>query len=95
MTILTVVRRLCDGRHRAAVLDLLWHHRQRTMQEMLALANEMAQRIAYDLRDWTRLKKVQVFHRRRCQDGLRPSCQLQAHAADVGMSGARRRRCSR
>jgi hypothetical protein len=26
----------------------------RTMQEMLALANEMAQRIAYDTRDWTR-----------------------------------------
>ena len=25
----------------------------RTMQEMLALANEMAQRIAYDTRDWT------------------------------------------
>ena len=29
----------------------------RTMQEMLSLANEMAQRIAYDTRDWTRLKK--------------------------------------
>jgi hypothetical protein len=28
----------------------------RTMQEMLALANEMAQRIAYDDRDWTQLK---------------------------------------
>ena len=26
------------------------------MQEMLALANEIAQRIAYDTRDWTRLK---------------------------------------
>lgn len=33
----------------------------RTMQEMLSLANEMAQRIAYDTRDWTRLKKVQTF----------------------------------
>ena len=30
----------------------------RTMQEMLSLANEMAQRIAYDTRDWTRLKKT-------------------------------------
>jgi hypothetical protein len=29
----------------------------RTMQEMLALANEMAQRISGDLRDWTMLKK--------------------------------------
>jgi len=28
----------------------------RTMQEMLALANEMAQRIAYDTREWTKLK---------------------------------------
>jgi hypothetical protein len=33
----------------------------RTMQEMLALANEMAQRIAYDTREWQLLKKVQVF----------------------------------
>ena len=28
----------------------------RTMQEMVSLANEMAQRIAYDVRDWTRLR---------------------------------------
>jgi hypothetical protein len=33
----------------------------RTMQEMLSLANEMAQRIAYDARDWTDLKKVATF----------------------------------
>jgi hypothetical protein len=31
------------------------------MQEMLALANEMAQRIAYDTREWTRLRKVQTY----------------------------------
>ena len=30
----------------------------RTMQEMLALANEMAQRIAHDTRDWTELKRI-------------------------------------
>ena len=30
----------------------------RTMQEMLALANEMAQRIAYDNRDWTKLRAM-------------------------------------
>jgi hypothetical protein len=34
----------------------------RTMLEMLALANEMAQRIAYDYRDWTRLRKMQTFN---------------------------------
>jgi len=30
----------------------------RTMQEMVALANEMSQRIAYDTRDWQRLRSV-------------------------------------
>jgi hypothetical protein len=30
----------------------------RTMQEMLSLANETAQKIAYDRRDWTKLRKV-------------------------------------
>jgi hypothetical protein len=33
----------------------------RTMQEMVSLANEMAQRIAYDTREWQRLKQVKVF----------------------------------
>lgn len=33
----------------------------RTMQEMLSLANEMAQRICYDTRDWTMLRKLQTF----------------------------------
>jgi hypothetical protein len=33
----------------------------RTMQEMLSNANEMAQRIAYDTRDWTLLKTICVF----------------------------------
>ena len=33
----------------------------RTMQEMLALANEMAQRISYDTRDWTLFRKTQTF----------------------------------
>ena len=33
----------------------------RTMQEMLSLANEMAQRIAYDFRDWTKFRKTQTF----------------------------------
>jgi len=33
----------------------------RTMQEMVALANEMAQRISYDTRDWTRLKLTATY----------------------------------
>ena len=33
----------------------------RTMQEMLALANEMAQRIAYDTRDWTKLRTTATY----------------------------------
>lgn len=33
----------------------------RTMTEMLALANEMAQRIAGDTRDWTRLRTAQTY----------------------------------
>jgi hypothetical protein len=33
----------------------------RTMQEMVSLANEMAQRIAYDTRDWVKLKKIQTY----------------------------------
>jgi hypothetical protein len=33
----------------------------RTFQEILALANEMAERIAYDTRDWQVLRKTQTF----------------------------------
>jgi hypothetical protein len=33
----------------------------RTMQEMLSLANEMAQRISYDTRDWTLFRKTQTY----------------------------------
>jgi len=33
----------------------------RTMQEMLSLANEMSQRIAYDLRDWTKLRTTHTM----------------------------------
>lgn len=33
----------------------------RTMQEMLSLANEMAQRIAYDYKDWSALKTTQTY----------------------------------
>ena len=33
----------------------------RTMQEMVTLANEMARRIAFDTRDWTELRKTATF----------------------------------
>ena len=57
MTILTVVQDVC------AVVGVVVPNTlfgsigaNRTMQEMTRLANEMAQRIAYDNRDWARLK---------------------------------------
>jgi hypothetical protein len=56
MTIYTVVRDVC-----AAVGVMMPNSvfanldTNRTMQEMVSLANEMAQRIAYDTRDWTEL----------------------------------------
>ena len=62
MTILQVVRDVC------AVVGVALPQSifsgitsNRTMQEMLSLANEMAQRIAYDNRDWTRLKKTHTM----------------------------------
>jgi hypothetical protein len=62
MTLLSVVKDVC-----AAVGVLIPQSvfsnlaGNRTMQEMLSLANEMAQRIAYDTRDWTKLKVTQTF----------------------------------
>jgi hypothetical protein len=62
MSLLSVVRDVC-----AAVGVLMPNAvlsniaANRTMQEMLALANEMAQRIAFDTRDWTRLKSYAVY----------------------------------
>jgi hypothetical protein len=47
----------------------------RTMQEMLALANEMAQRIAYDTRDWTQLRAQCVF----TGDGVKTAFPLPAN----------------
>ena len=34
----------------------------RTMQEMVNLGNEMARRIAYDTREWTVLRKQQIYY---------------------------------
>ncbi len=46
----------------------------RTMSEMLSLANEMAQRISYDLREWTKLTKSQVY----TGDGIKTNWPLPA-----------------
>jgi len=62
MTIYTVVRDVCAAvgvmvpNSVFASLDS-----NRTMQEMVSLADEMAQRIAYDTRDWTALKVTQTY----------------------------------
>ena len=62
MTVLTVVKDVC-----AAVGVMVPStvfggiNSNRTMQEMVALANEMAQRISYDLRDWTALRAIGTF----------------------------------
>jgi len=56
MSILSVVRAVCHNvgvEQPSSVFAGL--NANRTMQEMLTLANEMAQRIAYDTRDWRML----------------------------------------
>jgi hypothetical protein len=62
MTLLSVVRDVCAvvgvNIPTAVTTNLAAN---RTMQEMYALANEMAQRIAYDTRDWTLFRKVQTY----------------------------------
>jgi hypothetical protein len=56
MSLLTVVQDVCAavGVERPASV-FAGINSNRTMAEMLALANEMAHRIAYDTREWTRL----------------------------------------
>jgi hypothetical protein len=62
MTLLSVVRDVCAvvgvNIPTAVTTNLAAN---RTMQEMYALANEMAQRIAYDTRDWTLFRKTQTY----------------------------------
>src|SRR4249919_818571 len=62
MTLLSVVRDVCavvGVQQPTSVTSNLVANR--TMQEMLALANEMAQRISYDTRDWTLFRKTQTY----------------------------------
>ena len=63
MTILQVVKDVCANVGVAIPQSLFSGiTSSRTMQEMLSTANEMAQRIAYEYRDWTRLKTYAVIH---------------------------------
>jgi hypothetical protein len=62
MSLLTVVQDVCAAvgvEIPTTVFTSIANNR--TMQEMVALANEMAQRIAYDTREWTRLKTQVTF----------------------------------
>ena len=62
MTLLTVVRDVCAAVGVALPTTVFGSlQANRTMQEMVALANEMAQRIAYDLRDWTVLRTTATY----------------------------------
>ena len=84
MTLLSVVRDVCAAvgvPSRSRVFSSITGNR--TMQEMVSLANEMAQRIAYDNRDWTRLKKTQTYIGDGVTTAFDSARQLQAHAADV------------
>jgi hypothetical protein len=62
MTLLSVVKDVCmpiGVLQPTSVFSSIGNNR--TMQEIASLATEMAQRIAYDTRDWTKLKKTCVF----------------------------------
>jgi hypothetical protein len=59
MTLLSVVKDVCSTVGVALPQSVFSNLTgNRTMQEMLSLANEMAQRIAYDSRDWTKLRTL-------------------------------------
>src|SRR4029077_20075428 len=62
MTILSVVQDVCQVvgvTQPSSIFSGITSNR--TMQEILSLANEMAQRIAYDTREWSKLKKMALF----------------------------------
>ena len=62
MSLLNVVRDVCAVVGVAAPTSVFASiGTNRTLFEMLACANEMAQRIAYDTRDWTVLRKQHTF----------------------------------
>src|SRR5262245_50215795 len=62
MTLLSVVNDVCavvGVRRQASIFSDI--NNQRTQQELLHCANESAQRIAYDTREWGVLKRVVTF----------------------------------
>jgi len=62
MSILSVVKDVCLAVGVTAPTSMFAASIQpRTQAEMLSLANEVAQRIAYDVREWTALKATAVF----------------------------------
>jgi hypothetical protein len=62
MALLTVVRDVCAAVGVALPTTVFGSlQANRTMQEMVALGDEMAQRIAYDLRDWTVLRTTATY----------------------------------
>ena len=62
MTLLSVVRDVCATVGVVQPTSIFASITgNRTMQEMVALANEMAQRIAYDTRDWTKFRTMATF----------------------------------
>ena len=76
MTVLSVVQDVCSATGVVLPTSIFSGITgNRTMQEMLALANEMAQRIAYDTREWQLLKKIQVFN----GDGATPGFNMPAN----------------
>ncbi len=87
MTLLSVIKDVC-----AAVGVLVPQsvfsnlNANRTMQEMLALANEMAQRIAYDNRDWTRFQTTVTYP----GDGTTAAFALPADYKRMAASSCRR-----
>jgi hypothetical protein len=76
MSLLTVVRDVCAAVGVALPSTVFGGlNTNRTMQEMVALANEMSQRIAYDTRDWSGLKALQEY----TGDGVRTEFPLPAN----------------
>jgi hypothetical protein len=76
MTLLSVIRDVCATVGVAVPQSIFSNITgNRTMQEMVALANEMAQRIAYDQRDWTALMAATEIP----GDGIKASFPLPAN----------------
>ena len=62
MSLLSVVQDVCARVGVAAPIALIpTINSNRTARELLACANEMAQRIAYDTREWQVMKKLVTY----------------------------------